>query len=72
MDRGDEQAHRIPGDRAVMRGLDGDRFRQNGPVAIALEPSRKDHGPEALARVDRACGILKYGGTLRMVFDISV
>ena len=50
MDRGEEQAHGIPGEKAAMRHIDGDRFWQNEPLAIALVPSRGNQVPETLSR----------------------
>ena len=62
MDRGDEQVHGIPGEKTVMRGIDGDRFRQNKPMAIALVPSRAAQVPEALATVGQFCRKLSMSG----------
>ena len=41
MDGGEEQSHGIPGEEAGMRGIDGDRFWQNEPNAIALVTFKK-------------------------------
>jgi len=63
MDRGEEQAHGITGEKAVMRCIDGDRFRQNEPTTIALMPLRRDRLPETLARVGRFCRKLSMSGS---------
>jgi hypothetical protein len=62
MDRGEEQAHAIPGSKAVMISI-GSWFRQNEPIAIALMPSRRDHLPETLARVGQFCRKLSMSGS---------
>src|SRR5208282_2842223 len=54
MDRGEEQAHGIPGGKAVKRCLDQAGSARNEPVAIALMPSRRDHFPETPARVGQS------------------
>src|SRR5208337_4724428 len=41
---------RIRVEKAVMRDIDGARFWQNKPIAIALVSSRRDQVPETLAR----------------------
>src|SRR5208337_4428775 len=60
MDRGEEQAHGIPGGKAVKRCLDRAGSARNEPVAIALMPSRRDHlagrgwGPTVITRTNVA------------------
>ena len=63
MDRSEEQAHGIPREKAVMRGLVGTRFWENEPISVALVPARRDQVPGTLARVGRACRILTMGGS---------
>jgi len=46
-----------------MRRIDGDRFRQNEPIAIALVPSRRDQVPEPLARFGQSCRKLYMTGS---------
>ena len=50
LDRGEEQAHGIPGEKAVMSGINGARFWQNELIVLALVSARRDQVPETLAR----------------------
>jgi hypothetical protein len=63
MDRGEEQAHGIPGGKAVKRCLDRAGSARNEPVAIVLMPSRRDHFPETPARVGQSCRKLSMSGS---------
>src|SRR5271157_2474007 len=63
MDRGEEQAHGIPGGKAVKRCLDRAGSARNEPVAIVLIPSRRDHFPETPARVGQSCRKLSMSGS---------
>jgi len=62
MDRGEEQAHWIPGGKAVIEGIVWSWFRRTNPLR-SLMPSRRDHLPETLARVGRSCHKLSMSGS---------
>src|SRR5271166_4958197 len=46
-----------------MSALDGDRFWQIEPIAIALVPARRDQVPETLARFGQSCRKISMSGS---------
>ncbi len=68
MNRSEERAHGIPGEKPVMRAVDGARFWRNELDAISLVPSRRDQVPETLSTFGQSCRTLSYVGILRMLF----
>ena len=70
MHRGEERANGIPGEKPVMRAVDGARFWRNELNAIALVPSRTDQVPETLSRSGQSCRTLCMSGFCGCSFSI--